>query len=127
MCTLFANLYVLLMWGPHMVYMRTPYIFDIYLITCGWLGYNWWAACSWVVSYCCHPYCMSRRQLSGILKYSVEPSGWCYHYNSLSVVNKSTRPSTKYETKSEKYHKMVRCNFARVFKRFKNTPIAILC
>ena len=38
MCTLFANLYVLLMWGPHMVYMGTPYIFDIYMIRCGWLG-----------------------------------------------------------------------------------------
>ena len=43
MCTLFANLYVLLMWGPHMVYMGTPYIFDIYMIRCGWLGsYSWW-------------------------------------------------------------------------------------
>ena len=39
MCTLFVNLYVLLMWGPHMVYMGTPYIFDIYLIRCGWLGW----------------------------------------------------------------------------------------
>ena len=39
MCTLFANLYVLLTWGPHMVYMGTPYIFDIYMIRCGWLGY----------------------------------------------------------------------------------------
>ena len=39
MCTLFANLYVLLTWGPHMVYMETPYIFDIYMIRCGWLGY----------------------------------------------------------------------------------------
>ena len=39
MCTLFANLYVLLTWGPHMVYMRTPYIFDIYMIRCGWLGW----------------------------------------------------------------------------------------
>ena len=38
MCTLFANLYVLLTWGPHMVYMGTPYIFDIYVIRCGWLG-----------------------------------------------------------------------------------------
>ena len=38
MCTLFANLYVLLTWGPHMVYMWTPYIFDIYMIRCGWLG-----------------------------------------------------------------------------------------
>ena len=38
MCTLFANLYVLLTWGPHMVYMGTPYIFDIYMIRCGWLG-----------------------------------------------------------------------------------------
>ena len=38
MCTLFVNLYVLLTWGPHMVYMGTPYIFDIYIIRCGWLG-----------------------------------------------------------------------------------------
>ena len=38
MCTLFANLYVLLTWGPHMVYMGTKYIFDIYMIRCGWLG-----------------------------------------------------------------------------------------
>ena len=38
MCTLFANLYVLVTWGPHMVYMGTPYIFDIYMIRCGWLG-----------------------------------------------------------------------------------------
>ena len=38
MCTLFANLYVLLTWGPHMVYMGTPYMFDIYMIRCGWLG-----------------------------------------------------------------------------------------
>ena len=38
MCTHFANLYVLLTWGPHMVYMETPYIFDIYMIRCGWLG-----------------------------------------------------------------------------------------
>ena len=38
MCTLFANLYVLLTWGPHMVYIGTPYIFDIYMIRCGWLG-----------------------------------------------------------------------------------------
>ena len=37
MCTLFENLYVLLTWGPHMVYMGTPYIFDIYMIRCGWL------------------------------------------------------------------------------------------
>ena len=38
MSTLFANLYVLLTWGPHMVYMGTPYIFDIYMNRCGWLG-----------------------------------------------------------------------------------------
>ena len=38
MCTLFANLYVLLTWGPHMVDMGTPYLFDIYVIRCGWLG-----------------------------------------------------------------------------------------
>ena len=37
MRTLFANLYVLLTLGPHMVYMGTPYIFDIYMIRCGWL------------------------------------------------------------------------------------------
>ena len=42
MCTLFANLYVLLTWGPHIVNMRTPYIFDIYMIRCAWLGsYAW--------------------------------------------------------------------------------------
>ena len=40
MCTLFANLYVLLTRGPHMVYMGTPYIFDIYMIRYGWLGSN---------------------------------------------------------------------------------------
>ena len=39
MCTLFANVYVLLTWGPHMVYMGTPYLFDIYMIRCGWLGW----------------------------------------------------------------------------------------
>ena len=38
MCTLFANLYVLLTWGPHMVYMGIPYVFDIYMIRCGCLG-----------------------------------------------------------------------------------------
>ena len=38
MCTLFANLYVLLTWGPHMVYKGTPFIFHIYMIRCGWLG-----------------------------------------------------------------------------------------
>ena len=38
MCTLFANLNVLLTWGPHMVYMGTPYIFNIYMIRCGLLG-----------------------------------------------------------------------------------------
>ena len=38
MCTLFANHYALLTWGPHMVYMGTPYIFDIYMIRCGLLG-----------------------------------------------------------------------------------------
>ena len=38
MCTLFANLYVLLTRCPHMVYMGSPYIFYIYMITCGWLG-----------------------------------------------------------------------------------------
>ena len=26
-------------WGPHMVYMGSPYIFYIYMIKCGWLGY----------------------------------------------------------------------------------------
>ena len=38
MCTLFANLYVLLTWAPHMVCMGTPYIFHIYVIRRGWLG-----------------------------------------------------------------------------------------
>ena len=38
MCTLFVNLYVLLKWGPHMVYQGTLYIFHIYLIRCGCLG-----------------------------------------------------------------------------------------
>ena len=38
MFPLFANLYVLLTWGPHMVYKGTPYIFHIYMIRCGWLG-----------------------------------------------------------------------------------------
>ena len=38
MCTLFANLYVLLTRGSHMVYMGTPFLFYIYMITCGWLG-----------------------------------------------------------------------------------------
>ena len=38
MCSLFANLYVLSTWGPHMVYMGSPYIFYIYKIKCGWLG-----------------------------------------------------------------------------------------
>ena len=38
MCTLFANHYVLLTWGPHMVYMGSPYTFYIYMIKCGWLG-----------------------------------------------------------------------------------------
>ena len=38
MCILFANLYVLLTWGSHMIYLGTPYIFDIYMIRCGWLG-----------------------------------------------------------------------------------------
>ena len=39
MCTLFANLYVLSTWGLHMVYMGSPYIFYIYMIRCGWLGW----------------------------------------------------------------------------------------
>ena len=38
MCTLFANLYMLSTWCPHMVYMGCPYIFYIYMIKCGWLG-----------------------------------------------------------------------------------------
>ena len=29
---------MLLTRGPHMVYMGTPYIFYIYMITCGWFG-----------------------------------------------------------------------------------------
>ena len=36
--TFCKSLYVLLTWGPHMVYKRTPYIFYIYMIRCGWLG-----------------------------------------------------------------------------------------
>ena len=38
MCTLFANLFMLSTWGPHMVYMGSPYIFYIYMIKYGWLG-----------------------------------------------------------------------------------------
>ena len=38
MCTLFPNLYMLLTWGAYMVSMRTPYIFYIDMIKCGWLG-----------------------------------------------------------------------------------------
>ena len=38
MCTLVANLYVLLTWGPHMVYTGSPHIFYIFMIKCGWLG-----------------------------------------------------------------------------------------
>ena len=38
MCTLFANLYVLLTRGPHMVYHGDPYVFHIDMIRCGWLG-----------------------------------------------------------------------------------------
>ena len=40
MCTLFANLYMLSTWGPHVVYMGSPYIFYIYMIKCGWLGHG---------------------------------------------------------------------------------------
>ena len=40
MGTLFANLYMLLTWGPHMISLRTPYIFYIDLIKCGWLVYG---------------------------------------------------------------------------------------
>ena len=40
LCTLFANLYVLLMRGPHMVYMGSPYIFYIYMIVCGWFNFH---------------------------------------------------------------------------------------
>ena len=38
MGTLFANLYALSTWFPHLVYMGCPYIFYIYMIKCGWLG-----------------------------------------------------------------------------------------
>ena len=38
MCILFANLFMLLTWGLHMVYHEDPYIFYIYMIKCGWLG-----------------------------------------------------------------------------------------
>ena len=38
MCTLLINLYMLLTWGPHMLYLWDPYIFNIYMIKCGWLG-----------------------------------------------------------------------------------------
>ena len=38
MCTLFANLYMLLMWGPNMVSLGSPYIFNISVIKFGWLG-----------------------------------------------------------------------------------------
>ena len=41
MCTLFANLYMLSMLGPHMVYLGTPYIFNISMIKCGWLVSLW--------------------------------------------------------------------------------------
>ena len=43
MCTLFANLYVLSMWGPHMVYMGSPYglyavpVYILYLYDQLWL------------------------------------------------------------------------------------------
>ena len=36
MCTLFANLYMLLTWGPHMVYHRDP-IYILYLYDQMWL------------------------------------------------------------------------------------------
>ena len=40
MCTIFANLYVLSTWGPHMVYMGSPDIFYVNMIKCDWLGCN---------------------------------------------------------------------------------------
>ena len=52
MCTLFANLYVLLTRGPHMVYMGTPYIFYIYMITCGWLGCYYTCVSSYLPNFC---------------------------------------------------------------------------
>ena len=50
MWTLAANLYALLTCGPHMVYMGTPYIFDIYMIGCRWLGY-WYVSNKPCISY----------------------------------------------------------------------------
>ena len=39
MCSLFANIYMLLTWGPHTVCHGDPiHIFNIYMIKCGWLG-----------------------------------------------------------------------------------------
>ena len=51
MCTLFVNLYVLLTWRPHLVYMGAPYIFHIYMIRCGWFGRLW---CSSNIGIKCH-------------------------------------------------------------------------
>ena len=42
MWTHFANLYMLIAWGPHTVYHResgTLYIFYIYMTKCGWLSF----------------------------------------------------------------------------------------
>ena len=38
MCTLFANLCVINVGSPYGLH-GDPYIFDIYMIRCGWLGY----------------------------------------------------------------------------------------
>ena len=39
MYTLFVNLYVLLTWGPHMVYHGDSiFVFHIHMLRCGWLG-----------------------------------------------------------------------------------------
>ena len=32
-------------WGPHMVYMGSPYVFYMYMIKCGWIGYLRWLMC----------------------------------------------------------------------------------
>ena len=47
MCTLFANLYVLLTWGPHMVYIGSPY---------GLYGVTIWSKCGPHMVYMGSPY-----------------------------------------------------------------------
>ena len=65
MCTLFANLYVFSTWCPHMVYMGCPYIFYIYMIKCGWLGY-YTATCLSMV----RPFALKgRNQLKASIRY----------------------------------------------------------